>query len=83
LIFAAWPALAQDVPCGNRDAILAALERTWDEVPLVRGVTSSGGLYELTVAPEGSWTVLVTLNGVTCILMTGEGMEPAMPQPPG
>ncbi|HEX2256636.1 MAG TPA: hypothetical protein VHG92_08050 [Afifellaceae bacterium] len=72
-------------PCGPRDSILEALERI-GEVPVGVGVAGNEGkaVIELTVAPDGSWSVLVSdVDGKTCLVLAGQEWDFAKPQPVG
>ncbi len=69
-------ALAGGGSCRERDYWIEGLERTRGEVVKHRAITGRGALVEFTVAPDGSWSMLVTLpgpNGLTC--MTEEGTD--------
>ena len=69
-------ALAAEGSCRERDYWIEGLERTHEEVVKHMAITSRGALVEFTVAPDGSWSMLVTLpgpNGLTC--MTAEGTD--------
>jgi hypothetical protein len=72
-------------PCGPRDSILQALERI-GEVPVGIGIAGQEGkaVIELTVAPDGSWSVLVSdVDGQTCLVLAGKEWDFAKPQPVG
>ncbi len=69
-------ALAQGGACRDRDHLVKWLEEKHGEVVEHMAVTSRGALVEFTVAPDGRWSMLVTLpgpNGLTC--MTAEGTD--------
>lgn len=73
-IFASFPALAQ--ACFPREALALSLEQTFEEVPHMRAVTSSGFLVEMFAAPSGSWTVFMTRpDGVSCPIAEGKSFE--------
>ncbi len=67
---------AQGSACRERDYWIEGLEEKYGEVVKHMGITGRGALVEFTVAPDGSWSMLVTLpgpNGLTC--MTAEGTD--------
>jgi len=69
-------ALAQGNACEERDHFIDGLEEKYGEVVKHWAITSRGALVEFTVAPDGSWSMLITLpgpNGLTC--MTSEGTD--------
>lgn len=62
--------------CGERKAVLEHLERKYDEVVKYAAVTGRGGFVEWTVAPEGNWSMLLTIpGGMTCIMSGGEDWQ--------
>lgn len=90
LVGLAPPASAQsgarpgaDVPCGERDAIVAALERRYAEMPVARGIENNGELIQVFVSPRtGTWTILATrTDGVSCVLAVGDHFEARGPAP--
>ncbi len=72
-----------DVPCGERAAIVDALERRYDEIAVARGIENNGELIQLFAsARTGTWTILATrTDGVSCVLAVGEHFEPRRPRP--
>ena len=75
LISCAGSGWAQGV-CGDREKIVAALEQGYGERKSAVALTDSGGLVELYVAADGSWTLLYTVPaGLTCFLAAGEAWE--------
>ena len=65
------PAMAQT--CGPQDRIRDTLKNTYDEIPVIMGITNSEGfLMEVWESNEGTWTVTITdPNGTLCIVETG------------
>lgn len=62
--------------CGERKAILEHLEWKYDEVVRYSAITGKGGLVEVAVGPEGSWSMLVTIpGGTTCLMSSGEDWQ--------
>lgn len=59
--------------CGDRATILKNLQANAGEVLTGQGLSDGGQLTELIVAPDGSWTVLMTVPGMpTCMVATGQ-----------
>lgn len=59
--------------CGERKAVLEHLERKYKEVVKYAAITGKGGFVEWTIAPGGSWSMLLTIpGGVTCLVSGGE-----------
>ncbi len=77
-----FPAAAQ-LACGDRKAVVDHLSRVYSEAPKAAGVTGSGALVELYVAPTrpgkySTWSLIVTLpDGRACLLIAGEGWASA------
>ena len=68
-------AFAQGSSCKERSYWVEGLEEKYEEVVKHRGISGRGALVEFTVAPDGSWSMLVTLpgpNGLTCMTAEGE-----------
>ncbi len=77
---ASSPAMAQMV-CGERVAIVNALEAGHQEQKTAAGLSGNGGLVELFTGDAGSWTLLLTLpGGPTCLLGAGEDWEGWKPE---
>ena len=63
-------------PCGRHDVVVAFLAETYDETSVGRGVRSDGLMVELLVAPQGSWTIIVTHPmGMSCLASDGDDWE--------
>ena len=71
-----WPAHGQ-LLCGNRDQMVALLERAYFEVPIGAGKTGAGTLIEIWATPDGAtWTLLETSpKGRTCVRSVGTDFE--------
>ena len=68
--------VAQGGLCGDREDFLKQLEEKFSEVIEHVAITSRGALAEWTVAPSGSWSMLVTTpDGVTCIVASGDSWQ--------
>jgi len=77
LALAAGAASAQQqMPCGDRDELLAQLRSQYKEAPTGFGMTPNGAIVELLTSEKGSWTLLLTLpGGTSCLIGSGEGWE--------
>ncbi|MEL6316778.1 MAG: hypothetical protein AAFR16_03955 [Pseudomonadota bacterium] len=73
------PAVAQTsngVVCGDRDIMVAHLDRHYGEVRRGAGLQSANGVMELFVSETGSWTLLLTRpNGRSCPVAAGEAWQ--------
>jgi hypothetical protein len=77
IVFAQSP---QTPPCGPRDSIIKELGRTFEEVPMGRGLAGDGTVLEVLVSPQGTWTILVsTADGKSCFATAGEGWQQVAP----
>ena len=75
---AGGPATAQpQMVCGERDAIVAQLERKYGETRRSVGLQQGRALVEVYASEKtGSWTILVTdTAGKSCLMATGEAFE--------
>ncbi len=62
--------------CGERDAIVAGLEKIYSEAPVSMGLESNGAIIEIFAAPSGTFTIVLTRpNGLTCVMAAGENWE--------
>jgi hypothetical protein len=63
-------------PCLPRAEAVAKLAESYGEQAIGLGLGRGGMVYELFVAPEGNWTILMTRpGGASCIGASGEGWE--------
>ena len=76
LAVTAGPADAQMI-CGERDAIVAQLERTYGETRRSFGVQQGRAVVEVYASDKtGSWTILVTdTDGRSCLMAAGDAFE--------
>ncbi len=75
------PAAAAQAVCGSHQSISDKLKKSYTETPLSMGVTNGGGIVEVFVSPEGSWTLVVTQpNGMSCLIAAGLDWE-TLPRP--
>lgn len=81
---AATEALAQEPQCGPTETIIAGLHEKYGETEL-DAIPSPDGrtLYWMAGnAQTGTWTALVSdVNGLTCMVMTGNGLKLPPPIP--
>lgn len=62
--------------CHDRSELLQSLKQRYGEVQRARGLSSSGVLIEVMVAPGGSFTIVVTDTSLTtCVVAVGESFE--------
>lgn len=64
----------QQMPCADRDDVLAQLFEKYKEAPSAVGVASNGGLIEVLTSTDGAtWTIILSMpNGNSCLLSAGE-----------
>ena len=83
LILLALPAQGQ-TPCTGLPDALAALAARYDEAPRVSGLTSTGALTIVTASEAGGFSVLlVSPDGVACMVAAGEGFALTEAPKPG
>jgi hypothetical protein len=69
---------AQVMRCAPRDAVLATSKAQFGEVPAAMGQVGPGAVVELLLAPDGSWTLLMTYSdGRSCLMATGSNWDAA------
>jgi hypothetical protein len=85
LVFALGVSPAMAVQCGPHDAILKWLSDKYHEVPIGVGMMADEATgAELTVAPDGSWTLVMTDKiGQACLLTGGINWNAQPPPKPG
>lgn len=70
-------AAAGAVPCGQRDAMLAELEKRYGETPVAIALTYTGAAVEVVSSGSGTWSILVTVAGQpTCLVAAGTDWMP-------
>lgn len=80
---ASWAA-----PCGNRDDVLAHLQRGFDEQVRFRALDARGRMIEILVStPDDggrvTWSLVRTVpGGPSCVLTAGEAFEEVAQLPP-
>ena len=80
-----WPtSAAGQVLCGPQNKLADQLKQRFGETRQAMGVsTDAQRIIELFMAPDGSWTIVVTdTRGRSCIVLAGEDWTQA-PQPQG
>ena len=74
LLVSSSGAFAQEVLCEERREVLRQLEEKYGEVVEHSAVAGNGKLVEWTVAPDGTWSMLVTTSdGQACLVWHGDG----------
>ena len=77
-MLAASASAGQMPACGERTQLVKAMNHIFDEKPRASGLMSSKELFEVFVAPNGTWTILITNpQGISCIAAAGENWERA------
>ncbi len=73
----AFSSSAQAQPiCGERRAVVAALEKTYSETPVSMGLASNGAIIEILASPSDTFTIILTQpNGLSCVMGAGEDWE--------
>lgn len=77
MVAAAPPVLAQIIPCGAREAIVARLGEKYGETRRGGGLAGPTALVEVYASEKtGTWTILRTgTNGRSCIMAVGNGWQ--------
>jgi len=85
----ATPALAQivpqQVPCGERTAMLGHLAEKYGETAIGIGLSEEGNAVELLISKDGkSWSILLTSpDGKSCLVSSGAHWQRAKQAPTG
>lgn len=70
------PAMAQQMACAERNALVGELKEKYKESAQGLGMTGNGAVMELMTSDQGSWSLVVTMpNGKSCLIATGNGWE--------
>ncbi len=71
--------------CGQRAAIIAQLNTRFGEQVRAIGLAGQTRIVEVFASDEtGTWTITITsLDGITCLMATGQNYEALPPTPPG
>ena len=78
VLFASFPAIAQQVPCAEREATLRKLAKNYGENQVALGLTSDGNVLEVLASDNGTWTIIVTTpQGRSCGVASGEAWSNA------
>lgn len=79
IVLVSFGVAAQESLCGDREYFLKQLEEKFSEVVEHVAITERGAFVEWTVAPSGSWSMLVTIgDGPTCIIAGGDDWQDKM-----
>lgn len=65
-------------PCLPREQMLSAFNARFGEVPVAAGEVP-GGVVEMLLAPDGSFTLIFTRDGESCLLASGVGWQFTLP----
>ena len=76
-VIAAGSSAQAQMVCGERDNIIAQLEKKYGETRRSMGFQRGRGVVEVFASVEtGSWTILVTdPRGTSCLMAAGEAFE--------
>jgi hypothetical protein len=75
LLLLATPAAAQ-ITCGPEEQVTQTLTIRYQEQPALTGVTGSGDLMQMWVAPNGlTWSVTLSNGAGVCIIAAGRSLE--------
>ncbi len=82
--FAAAPGFAQGA-CAPRADLARVLSQRHSEAPVALGLASNGNLMEVFASDLGeTWTLVMSMpNGISCVVVAGEGWTPRLPQVAG
>ncbi|MFQ5565022.1 MAG: hypothetical protein ACE5EU_01520 [Paracoccaceae bacterium] len=74
MVATAPPAAHAQLACGDRDAMVEQLSRTYGEVRKGAGLAGQAALFEVWASDStGTWTILKTSpNGTSCLIAAGE-----------
>jgi hypothetical protein len=77
LIGISAPTMAQTpIPCGKGADLRSTLKKEYQEIPVSLGLGNNGGMVEVFLSTNRTFTILMTLpNGTSCMLATGEYWE--------
>jgi len=72
------------VLCGDREPMLAEIERHLGDNAISRGFTEQGTVIEILTGVDGGWSMIETsLSGITCIVASGDFWQyPVGQEPP-
>ncbi|MDJ0894850.1 MAG: hypothetical protein QNJ92_06880 [Alphaproteobacteria bacterium] len=75
LVLAGMPATAQGNRCDERGAALDFLANKYDEHLVAAATGPNGQLIEFLASENGeTWSVIATVNGVACMIASGEDL---------
>lgn len=77
-------AMAQQIPCAPRTAMVENLEKSYAESRQSIAITSDGRLLEVLTSPSGTWSILMTApGGPACLVAAGDDWHSLPPRPVG
>lgn len=79
------PAWGQQIPCADREVAVKHLAQKYQESQIAYGLTNRGHMMELFISKDGeTWTLVVSQpNGLSCMIVAGQGWHPVEPKPVG
>ena len=67
---------ASSVPnCAKKELMTGFLAKTFNERPLLRGVSTDGSILKIYAGPNGGWTLTRIVNDTTCIVAAGTDLR--------
>ncbi len=81
MVATAPPAARAQLSCGDRDAMVEQLSRSYGEARKGAGLAGQAALFEIWASNAiGSWTILKTTpNGIACVIAVGENWRDDAP----
>ena len=61
--------------CAKKELMTKFLAKTFNEKPILRGVSTDGSILTIYAGPNGAWTLTKIVNDITCILAGGTGLK--------
>lgn len=61
--------------CAKKELMTKFLAKTFNEVPLLKGVSTDGSILTIYAGPNGAWTLTKIVNDITCIVAAGTDLK--------
>ena len=61
--------------CAKKELMTGFLAKTFNERPLLRGVSTDGSILKIYAGPNGGWTLTRIVNDTTCIVAAGTDLR--------
>ena len=66
----------------DHDAVVERIAENYDEVPIFAAHSSRNAIVEIFVSEAGTWSTVITMGGISCLVDAGEWFELIAPKPP-